>query len=1238
MPNGDTVTSTHTCLLDLPSLPIAARRGHIFPHFPAGALLSIGQLCDAGCTASLNATTITINRNNRVILRGTRSAATNCNLWLIDVSTPSPTQFALATAPIQRTKPLAIATTPYATIADRIAFLHGALCSPSLSTLTDAIDAGFLTSFPELSSERVRKYPPTSAAMIQGHLDQVRRNARSTQPRPPAPSPPAAPSPITITATDTPRPGARTHHLFAECFAATGKIFTDQTGRFPFVSTAGMTDMLVLYDYDSSYIHVEAMPSRTGYQIQLAYERAHKLLCSRGLRPQLQRLDNEASRALVAFMEDEGVDFQLTPAGSHRRNACERAIRTFKNHMIACVCGTDPNFPLNLWDRLLPQVLLTLNLLRPSRLNPSLSAYHQVFGAFDFNRTPLAPPGTKVLVHEKPANRGTWAPHAVEAWYTGPAMHHYRCYRVWVWGTRAERIADTLAWFPTRHIMPVASSADRAIAAARDLTQALQHPSPASPLAPVEDASRDALHQLASIFADKTSLAPPPGFPPIAARPLPPPPLALPAATPPQNVLDAAPPPPVPRVPYAAPPPLVPRVTVVEPPAPVPRVTNAAPPPPEPRAPTTTQQPIVPQRCIVVSRTQRPAPTRILPPTQRPRTRTLHQTQQSAKYAFAAHYLSAQSISARHSREAECYLFAGAAIDPATGKMLEIDALLRGSEGIDWDRAQANEVGRLAQGVGTRMPKGTNTIFFIPHHAKPKNKKATYIRVVATDRPNKAETKRVRWTVGGDRIHYDGNLATPTADLTTVKCHINHTISTPKGHYDCIDIKDFYLGTPMQEYEYARVPLAKMPAEIVDQYNLRDLSHEGYIMIEIRRGMYGLPQAGILANIQLQTHLRKFGYYETKTPGLYRHTTRPTTFTLVVDDFGICTTSPADLAHLHGALNAKYTTTIDRTGALYLGMTLKWNYAKRYVDMAMPGYIGKALARFNIKPPSRPQHSPHRCAPIHYGKAVQLTDPIDNSPSLSPAEIRTVQEAVGTLLYYGRAVDSTLLVALNSIGSQQSKATKKTQDAVAQLFDYVATHPDATVRFHASDMMLHVHSDASYLSCTNARSRAGGHFFLSSRPLHPSRPPGPHEKQPPINGPIHIVSSTMKNVLSSAAEAELGALFHNAKDAEPLRATLHDLGHPQPPTPITTDNKCAWGIANNEVKQRRSKAIDMRYYWIRDRINQGHFHVIWRPGTENKADYFTKHHPHAHHRRVRHTYLLDPTLKPSFFPRPYIST
>jgi hypothetical protein len=137
-------------------------------------------------------------------------------------------------------------------------------------------------------------------------------------------------------------------------------------------------------------------------------------------------------------MHANDVDFQLVPPGIHRGNAAERAIRTFKNHLIAGLCSVDKNFPIHLWDRLLPQAEIMLNLLRGSRINPKLPAWAQVHGTFDFNRTPLGPPGCRVLVHAKPDKRKTWAPqHDLDGWYVGPALDSYRCYKIWIWETRA---------------------------------------------------------------------------------------------------------------------------------------------------------------------------------------------------------------------------------------------------------------------------------------------------------------------------------------------------------------------------------------------------------------------------------------------------------------------------------------------------------------------------------------------------------------------------------------------------------------------------------------------------------------------------------------------------------------------------------------------------------------------------------------------------------------------------------
>ena len=112
----------------------------------------------------------------------------------------------------------------------------------------------------------------------------------------------------------------------------------------------------------------------------------------------------------------------------HRRNSAERSVRTFKNQFIAAPCNLETCFPFYLWDRLLPQVTMTLNILQRSRLNPGLSAYEQVDVIHNFEQTPLAPLGCKVQINEKPHKRLTYATHSVDRRYLGPAVHHYRCY------------------------------------------------------------------------------------------------------------------------------------------------------------------------------------------------------------------------------------------------------------------------------------------------------------------------------------------------------------------------------------------------------------------------------------------------------------------------------------------------------------------------------------------------------------------------------------------------------------------------------------------------------------------------------------------------------------------------------------------------------------------------------------------------------------------------------------------
>jgi hypothetical protein len=182
---------------------------------------------------------------------------------------------------------------------------------------------------------------------------------------------------------------------------------------------------------------------------------------------------------------------------------------------------------------------------------------------------------------------------------------------------------------------------------------------------------------------------------------------------------------------------------------------------------------------------------------------------------------------------------------------------------------------------------GTDTCFFVTLKSIPNDRKITYGKIVCDYKPHKQEKERVRLTVGGDKLDYSGDVATSTANITTFKILINITLSTEDAS-TMMDIKNYYLGTPLPRFEYMKMLLSRFPDEIIQKYNVNALAVDGWVYIEIRKGMYGLKQAGLLANQLLQTRLSPFSYFPARhTPGLWLHKTRPVSFTLFVDDFAV---------------------------------------------------------------------------------------------------------------------------------------------------------------------------------------------------------------------------------------------------------------------------------------------------------------------------------------------------------------
>jgi hypothetical protein len=325
-------------------------------------------------------------------------------------------------------------------------------------------------------------------------------------------------------------------------------------------------------------------------------------------------------------------------------------------------------------------------------------------------------------------------------------------------------------------------------------------------------------------------------------------------------------------------------------------------------------------------------------------------------------------------------------IHPITGKEMQYKDLMKDPDlGPLFEIDLSNELGRICQGI--RDIAGTNTAFFIDLTSIPKDRKITYGKLVCNFKPNKHEKHRVRLTVGGDRLDYSGNTATSTTDITTFKILINSTFSTQEAKMMMMDITNYYVGIRLPTYEYMRLPISFLPLDIIEKYDLTRLAVNSGVYLEICKVIYGLKQAGLLANQLLQKRLKPFGYYPARhTPGLWLHNTKPTAFSLVVDDFAVKYVTKADAHHLRDALLRHYEITTDWDGTIYSGITLDWDYNKLNCDISMPGYIINVLKKIQHDTPKTPQHTPSRyVTPVDGAKMQYATQDETSPPPLGQA-------------------------------------------------------------------------------------------------------------------------------------------------------------------------------------------------------------------------------------------------------------
>jgi len=1172
LPNGAIIHSNGSGYIDLPA-PLTPILVHVFSDNDLHrSLISISDFANQDCQIRLTNTSIKIFHSDNLILSGSKTASDK--LWTLDLS-EQPKHVINQAIHNQHT-------------AVRVAYWHRAMGCPSLRTFTNAITNKFIQ-LPNLDSAMVHANPSVIKETQFGHMKLIKQGLQSTKNA--QNNPPQVPPPNE----------ANSSYLCFHTIKISDIQHVDLTGRLP--KSAKGNEYIFIATFNG-YICLVAQKSRSTADYIKSTREIHSFFKEhlKTALPKVQRQDNETSAEWERVITQElGMTIEYVSPGNHRTLVAERAIQTAANHLVSIWAATDEDFPVRqLWDLTLAQAELTLNLLQPYLPNPTISAYEGIHGKkYDFLAHPIAPIGCKVIVHDRADQRPSWSNHGSEGFYIGPALKHYRNFQCYMKHTGALRITDTVSWLLEPTYMPGSTPSEIFQAAITDCSNSIKNiarhvaPNNIDAFHTINNQLTSNLKQFHELFHPTSDIPPTPDNIPITNTDMPNQRVLEPAPI--QRVLDI-----IPDVPV---PPVLPINN------PIPAVIDVAP-------------------AEIVGRSQRMIPSdsfQNLPPPIQPVAIEPPIVTNDRPIQHGSRLVNSDALQnlleINHIEKPICYNYANNTVEFITPTVntktfpniiraestsgLTYRTAMKGPQSEKWKIASSEEFIRLIE--------TTNTMEFVHHNVKPVKKLASFYNPqIKVKVKNGEEVFRVRGTYGGNLSDYEGDASAWTTNMTTLKIFLN-TVISEDAEWMTADIVDFYLGTPLPEPEYMRIHKDQIPENIFNKYYLQHLIQGNHVMVKIHKGIYGLKQAGKLAQDRLFEHLNKHGYKECpNTPCLFIHESRPVSFCSVVDDFGVKYKGKENADHLLDTLKKLYQITEDWSGSKYVGLTININRAAKTLTLSMPGYVAKALKRFNVIKSKHNTDSPLIYTPPHYGvKQQQSPTPDDSSPLLPEDMKKYVQQVVGVFLYYARAIDNTMLTAISKISSTQSAPTEDTLKAIQRLLQYAATWPDAEIVYHASKLIYFIHSDASHLSDTNSRSRSGSYHML-------------HNGDGTINAPILCSSIIIPTVCGGAYEAEYAALYINGCEGVSIRNTLSDLGYPQEPTIIITDNTVAQGIANNTLTQKKSKAIEMRYHWIQERVRMGLFKVIWKEGKNNLADFFTKAHPVHHHKDMRKFYVHTP--------------
>jgi hypothetical protein len=502
-----------------------------------------------------------------------------------------------------------------------------------------------------------------------------------------------------------------------------------------------------------------------------------------------------------------------------------------------------------------------------------------------------------------------------------------------------------------------------------------------------------------------------------------------------------------------------------------------------------------------------------------------------------------------------------------------------------------------------------------PIHPHEKQEETIPSYVVPILEQKEGKSKRIRLAYDGNRSQYEGPRSSRTVSMQAKKIMLNHIISTGK---ECMtaDVSDFYLAEPnvLPSLEYMWCPMKCLTPKIIEDFQLKDKISKGRVLLEISRPVYGLNQAGLIAMQSLKRILEKHGYVECDNECIFRSNDPldDTIFCIHVDDLMFAYSNTPQAEQIMQVLRKEgYNLKVENDPRMYCGFHITINREERSITAAMPTQVQNMLVRFNLTNVQKRMTPYPTSRPKYTGR--QTTAPQDDSRPLNENEIRLLQEKIGCLLYLAMAVRCDIVTHVSKVSSQQATPTERVMKDTDHIFGYLRQFPNRGIKYYASDMQLKAYTDASFDTENKSRSRSGAVFYFG------------RNKEPSfVNGPIDHISriQTTTHAMSSA-EAEYVALYLCTMRAIYLRNLTEIFGHKQGPTPISCDNACAVGLANDQVADGRTKHVERKYHFTRSIIAKGMVSVYWQAGTSNLADFFTKRLDEETHWRFTNLFTVD---------------